>query len=58
VLPLSLTILTTAFPAERRGTIVGIYGGLAGLAVAGGPLLAGGVTDGIDWHWISWYVRV
>src|SRR6266536_2474271 len=34
VLPLSLTILTTAFPPERRGMIVGIYGGLAGLAVA------------------------
>ena len=34
VLPLSLTILTTAFPPERRGLIVGIYGGLAGLAVA------------------------
>src|ERR1700760_4459228 len=30
VLPLSLTILTTAFPAERRGAIVGIYRGLAG----------------------------
>jgi len=41
VLPLSLTILTTAFPAERRGTIVGIYGGLAGLAVAAGPLVGG-----------------
>src|SRR3984885_2691641 len=43
ILPLSLTILTTAFPAERRGTIVGIYGGLAGLAVAAGPLVGGTV---------------
>jgi MFS family permease len=41
VLPLSLTILTTAFPAERRGTIVGIYGGLAGLALPPGHCLAG-----------------
>src|SRR5262249_57638442 len=39
VLPLSLTILTTAFPAERRGMIVGIYGGLAGLAVALAPIV-------------------
>src|SRR6266581_3003128 len=39
VLPLSLTILMTAFPAERRGTIVGIYGGIAGVAPAVGPLL-------------------
>jgi EmrB/QacA subfamily drug resistance transporter len=54
VLPLSLTILTTAFPAERRGMIVGIYGGLAGLAVAAGPLVGGAVTQGIDWHWIFW----
>jgi EmrB/QacA subfamily drug resistance transporter len=54
VLPLSLTILTTAFPAERRGMVVGIYGGLAGLAVAAGPLVGGAVTEGLDWHWIFW----
>jgi EmrB/QacA subfamily drug resistance transporter len=54
VLPLSLTILTTAFPAERRGMIVGIYGGLAGLAVAMGPIIGGAITQGIDWHWIFW----
>ena len=54
VLPLSLTILTTAFPPERRAMIVGVYGGLAGLAVASGPLIGGGITQGIDWHWIFW----
>jgi EmrB/QacA subfamily drug resistance transporter len=54
VLPLSLTILTSAYPPERRGTIVGIYGGLAGLAVASGPLIGGALTQGIDWHWIFW----
>ena len=54
VLPLSLTILTTAFPLERRGMIVGVYGGLAGLAVALGPVVGGIVTEGIDWHWIFW----
>lgn len=54
VLPLSLTILTAAFPIERRGMIVGIYGGLAGLAVAMGPIVGGAVTQGIDWHWIFW----
>jgi EmrB/QacA subfamily drug resistance transporter len=54
VIPLSLTILTAAFPVERRGMIVGIYGGLAGLAVAAGPLVGGAVTDGVDWHWIFW----
>jgi EmrB/QacA subfamily drug resistance transporter len=54
VLPLSLTILTTAFPVEKRGMIVGVYGGLAGLAVAFGPIIGGAITEAISWHWIFW----
>jgi EmrB/QacA subfamily drug resistance transporter len=54
VMPLSLTILTGAFPPRRRGAIVGIWGGLGRLAVAGGPLIGGAVTEGLDWHWIFW----
>jgi EmrB/QacA subfamily drug resistance transporter len=54
VLPLSLTILTTAFPPEKRGMIVGVYGGLAGAAVALGPIVGGAITQGINWHWIFW----
>ena len=34
--------------------IVGIYGGLAGFAVAMGPIVGGAVTQVIDWHWIFW----
>jgi MFS family permease len=54
VTPLSLTILTGAFPAHRRGAIVGIWGGLGGLAVACGPLVGGAVVQGLSWHWIFW----
>ncbi len=54
VLPLSLTILTTAFPPEKRGMIVGVYGGLAGLAVALGPIVGGVITQAINWQWIFW----
>ncbi len=54
VTPLSLTILTAAWPAQRRGTIVGIWGGIAGLAVAAGPLVGGAVVQGLNWHWIFW----
>lgn len=54
IMPISLTILTGAFPAERRGAVVGMWGGIAGLAVATGPLVGGAVTQGVDWHWIFW----
>jgi EmrB/QacA subfamily drug resistance transporter len=54
VTPLSLTILTNAFPPQRRGLIVGVYGGLAGLAGAVGPLVGGVLTESLDWHWIFW----
>ena len=36
VTPLSLTILTTAYGPERRGRVIGIWGSIAGLAVAAG----------------------
>jgi len=52
--PTSLTILAAAFPPERRGAIVGMWGGLGGLAIAGGPLVGGAVTQGLSWHWIFW----
>jgi len=54
IMPLGLTLLTSAFPAERRGAVVGIWGGVAGLAVASGPLIGGAVTQGLNWHWIFW----
>jgi EmrB/QacA subfamily drug resistance transporter len=54
ITPLSLTILASAFPAERRGTVVGIQGAIGGLAIAGGPLVGGAVVQGLDWHWIFW----
>jgi EmrB/QacA subfamily drug resistance transporter len=54
VTPLALTILAKAFPAEKRGQVIGIFGGISGLAVAGGPLVGGAVVQGLDWHWIFW----
>ncbi|HZR54304.1 MAG TPA: DHA2 family efflux MFS transporter permease subunit [Streptosporangiaceae bacterium] len=54
VTPLSLTIATSAFPPAKRGSVMGVIGAIAGLAVAGGPLVGGGVVQGLDWHWIFW----
>ena len=54
IMPLSLTILTSAFGAERRGTIVGIWGAIASIAVATGPLIGGAITQTLSWHWVFW----
>src|SRR3954447_12477693 len=54
VMPLTLTILSSAVPAERRGLALGAWGGISGLAVAIGPLVGGAVVSGISWHWIFW----
>lgn len=54
VMPLSLTLLTDAFPPGSRGLALGIWSGISGLAVAAGPVIGGAVVDGISWHWIFW----
>ncbi len=54
VTPLTLTILSAAVPAERRGLALGIWGGVGGLAVALGPVVGGAVVEGVSWHWIFW----
>jgi EmrB/QacA subfamily drug resistance transporter len=54
VMPLTLTIISDAFPAAKRGAAIGLWGGITGLAVAAGPVVGGAVAGGIDWHWIFW----
>jgi EmrB/QacA subfamily drug resistance transporter len=54
VTPLTLTILSAGVPANRRGAFIGAWSGIAGLAVAFGPVVGGAVVSGISWHWIFW----
>src|SRR3954462_4874043 len=54
VMPLTLTLISAAFPATKRGAAIGLWGGIAGLAVAAGPVVGGAVAGGLDWHWIFW----
>ena len=54
VTPLTLTLVSGAFPPEKRGAALGIWGGISGLGVALGPLVGGAVIEGISWHWIFW----
>jgi EmrB/QacA subfamily drug resistance transporter len=52
--PLSLTILSAAVPARRRGAALGAWGAVAGLAATLGPVLGGVLTEARSWHWIFW----
>ena len=52
--PLTLTLISEAFPPERRATALGIWGGITGLGVAIGPFVGGAVVEGLAWQWIFW----
>ena len=54
ITPLSLTLLSDAFAAEKRGLALGIWSGVSGLGVALGPVVGGAVVEGFSWQWIFW----
>jgi EmrB/QacA subfamily drug resistance transporter len=54
VLPLSLSLISDAFPIEKRGAAIGIWGGITGLGVAAGPVLGGVIIQYFDWQWVFW----
>jgi EmrB/QacA subfamily drug resistance transporter len=54
LMPLGLALLSAAFPPERRGTAIGIFSAITGLAVASGPFVGGAVVEGLAWQWIFW----
>jgi MFS family permease len=54
IMPLALGLLNAAFPPQRRGWALGIYGSVTGLAALLGPVLGGVITQGLAWPWIFW----
>jgi EmrB/QacA subfamily drug resistance transporter len=54
IAPVALALLSAAFPPERRGQALGVFGGLTGLAVVAGPVLGGAITEELSWQWIFW----
>lgn len=54
VMPLSLTLIAGAVPPRLRPLAIGIWGGIAGLGVAAGPLIGGAVVEGWNWQAIFW----
>jgi EmrB/QacA subfamily drug resistance transporter len=54
LVPLTLTLISDAFPPEKRGAAIGIWGGITGLGVAAGPVVGGAIVQGLSWQWIFW----
>ena len=54
VITLALVLVSAAYPAERRGSAIGILEGITGLAVVAGPVIGGAVAEGISWESIFW----
>ncbi|MFI7587324.1 DHA2 family efflux MFS transporter permease subunit [Spongisporangium articulatum] len=52
LMPQTMAIIVATFPAERRGTAMGVWGSVAGLATVAGPTLGGLLVTVADWRWI------
>ncbi len=50
--PVSQAILADAFPPEKRGMAMAVYGMAVICGPAIGPPLGGFITDNFSWHWI------
>jgi MFS family permease len=51
LIPTSLGLALSVFPARQRGTAVGVWASVGGVAAAVGPVL-GGLLAERDWRWI------
>ncbi|ACU54361.1 drug resistance transporter, EmrB/QacA subfamily [Acidimicrobium ferrooxidans DSM 10331] len=50
IMPSTLAILRASFPVERLNTAIGIWGASSGLAIAGGPIVAGLLVQNVSWQ--------
>ena len=48
----SLALMANAFRGAERGLAFGVWGALAGVAAAVGPIVGGVLVSGLSWRWI------
>ncbi|HEY2054247.1 MAG TPA: MFS transporter [Solirubrobacterales bacterium] len=53
--PVALSIVTNVFTEPKeRARAIGWWGGVAGISIAGGPLVGGLLVQAIDWRAVFW----
>lgn len=52
ILPLSLSLVSSAFPPEERGKALGIWSAVSVSGLALGPVVGGLLVQYVSWHWI------
>ncbi len=57
IAPQTLSVITRIFAPDHRGTAMGLWGTVAGLATLTGPVLGGLIVDVAGWSWI-FYINV
>ncbi|MFJ9742385.1 DHA2 family efflux MFS transporter permease subunit [Streptomyces sp. NPDC101166] len=57
LLPQTMAMIVSLFPAERRGLALGVWGAVGGVAAVVGPSLGGVLVTSLGWQWI-FYVNV
>lgn len=52
MMPQTLSLITVAFPPERRGAAMGIWGGITALGAVFGPIIGGLIVTDYRWEWV------
>ncbi len=52
IMPLSLSLISNAFPPQERGRAIGIWSAVSVSSIALGPVVGGAIVEYFSWGWI------
>src|SRR5215204_7614932 len=52
MMPQTLSLITVAFPPQKRGAAMGVWGSVVAMGAVLGPLLGGYIVTDYPWEWI------